>query len=494
MKHRELLKSRASSEPALRAPAGLSRRRFLQMLGVGGLAATFADFLPAVARSSFAENAEPLYFIFCTFEGGWDQLLALDPRDNTQYQDAEGVIYPAYHLQAPNNATFSSLLSSNPSGLLKPTGSNITFGPSVGRLAEGNLYQDLCVIRGLDMGTLTHEVGRRYFLTGKVPRGLQASGSALSTWMAAQGGARTLIPNLVVGMETYNEGLDSAASGLVVQSYSDIQTVLTALGTPLAENVNGAIDAYLQPTGARCEYDLLNGNGQVTQYLSARTRAVNMVEGNLGSLFAFTTTPSTPELQALYEAFHIGGTNAQINAQLAGGAGEAMLAAQAITNDLVQCASIRLAENIDHHDDDYLTTHFASLNTGFNALADLIQYLKGKQHPTTGKSFWEHSVLLVTSDFARTPNLNNRSGRDHHLASSCLVAGKGIRGNQVIGGTDELNFGSRGIDLATGAPLESGGWTVRPSDVHASLLDAVGLPYDHIENQSPQIISALRKG
>jgi hypothetical protein len=37
------------------------------------------------------------------------------------------------------------------------------------------------------------------------------------------------------------------------------------------------------------------------------------------------------------------------------------------------------------------------------------------------------------------------------------------------------------------------GALIRPSDVHATLLDAAGLPYDHISNQEPRIIQAMKK-
>lgn len=481
----------------------MSRRRFFQWVGAASAAFAAHELWPSFAQGrarmrmsgqASGQAPDPLYFIHVTFEGGWDQLLSLDPRDNTLYQDAGGVIYPAYHLQAPNNPDFNSLLSANPSGLIKPSGSNITFGPAVGRLGEGTLYQDLCVLRGVNMGTLTHEVGRRYFLTGKFPRGLAANGSALASELAHQVGDFTLIPNLAVGTETYNEGLESWASGLVVQGYPDLQTVLTPLGTALPAETAAAVELYLQHTGPRCEYELLNHQGQVSQYLASRVKAVNMVAENVGSLFAFTTTPSTPEMQALYEAFHISGSNNQINTLLAGAPGRAMLAAQALTNGVAQGVAIKLADGIDHHDDTYLTDHFAAIKAGFDALADLIVYLQQTIHPQTGKSYWQHTALLVSSDFARTPNLNARSGRDHHLSASCLVAGPGIRGNQVIGATDERNFEGQGVELSTGAVVGSNGVVLRPPDIQATLLEGLGLSWSHLSNQSPQLIGAMLKG
>jgi uncharacterized protein (DUF1501 family) len=149
-----------------------------------------------------------------------------------------------------------------------------------------------------------------------------------------------------------------------------------------------------------------------------------------------------------------------------------------------------LVSGIDHHDDSYLTDHAPALLGGFNALADLITFLKNKSYDGSS-SYWDHTVLMCTSDFSRTPNLNNREGRDHHLASSCLVAGKGIKGNQVIGGTDQgMNF--QDIDLATGeVDLSGAGWTVRPPDIYASVLQAAGLDASNIENQNPQVITAM---
>ena len=94
------------------------------------------------------------------------------------------------------------------------------------------------------------------------------------------------------------------------------------------------------------------------------------------------------------------------------------------------------------------------MRNGFNALADLISYLKITLDKN-GKPFWDRTTVLAFSDFARTPNINARGGRDHHLPSSCLIAGRGIKGNQVIGGTTDNNYGSRPVNLTTGAPMTS---------------------------------------
>ena len=138
------------------------------------------------------------YLLLCYFSGGWDQMLALDPRDATapQFQQQQAYaaggsgIYPAY--DKLTDAGVKALLAQNPTGIQTPqltVSTPLTFGPAV----PASLFahaQDLCLVRGVNMGTLTHEVGRRYFITGKFPRGLQAAGSSLPT-PARQASARS---------------------------------------------------------------------------------------------------------------------------------------------------------------------------------------------------------------------------------------------------------------------------------------------------------------
>ena len=110
-----------------------------------------------------------------------------------------------------------------------------------------------------------------------------------------------------------------------------------------------------------------------------------------------------------------------------------------------------------------------------------------------GGKVWDHTTLVVFSEFARTPTINSRNGRDHHLASSCVVAGPGIRGNLVVGATSDQNMAVRKMNLTTGAPDDDAGALVRPSDVHATVLQSMGLPHEHLSNQSPQIITKILK-
>jgi len=458
----------------------MSRRGLLSVLGLAGGAMLLRN---PLARALTTPEGEPIYLVYAAFRGGWDQLLALDPRDATRFTDPRKVD-PAYALAAENDPTLAAVLADTAgTGLVRPTGSNITFGPAIGALA--NRFRDLTVVRGVFMGTLTHEVGRRYLLTGKFPRGLQAAGSSLATWAVSEVGDRTPIPNLVVGMESYNEGLDSFASGLVIQRSSDLLSVLSRIGQPLPDRSTTAIDDWIWAD--KCADARLDGAGGVRAYLDSYERAKVFSSGALATHFTFRSPAPTPELEHLYAAFGVGTSDFQ--ADIAGPKGQAMIAAQAITQGVSQAVSIELATDLDHHDDDWADLHAGMLREGFDALDALIGHLQATEIPGTGKSYWERTLLIAGSDFARTPTLNQRGGRDHHLASSVLLGGMGLRGNVVIGGTDDEAMAALPVDPASGA-VDLDGVSIRPADVHATLLAAAGLPHSHLDNQDPVVLAA----
>jgi hypothetical protein len=473
--------------------SGFSRRDLLKYMTFAGAAMGAGQLIPAFVRaaetSSFSEDDHP-FLIFCTFDGGWDQLLACDPRDATDSSYGEGkTIDPAYATIAANSvdADLSDVINNvtGGTGVFTPAGSAISVGAAMHKLADTH-WQDLCIVRGLDMGTLTHEVGKRYFLTGKFPRGLAANGSSMTTAAVSSMGELTSVPNLVVGMETYNEGLPSFASGLSLSSPSDILAVVASLEERLAGNTKSVVDGYTSDWN--CDAMRMDGQGVVSQWMDAWNQAEILASGELAEYFNFLTDdPGSSAAEAMdFFGLSDGPPNQIIN-KMAGPWGQVFLAGQAVRNSVCQSVSIRLASGIDHHDDDWESLHGPALREGFDALSALISFLK-QYKDTNGKPLWDRTVIVASSDFARTPKRNSRGGRDHHLSSSCVVAGKGIKGNQVIGGTD-ATYTRELIDPATGAV--GGTLMMRPPDVHATILKAIDVSYEHISNQDPTLITAM---
>lgn len=76
------------------------------------------------------------------------------------------------------------------------------------------------------------------------------------------------------------------------------------------------------------------------------------------------------------------------------------------------------------------------------------------------------TLIVMTTEFGRTPKINQNAGRDHHPGCfSTLLAGAGIKGGQVVGSTDKI-----------GKSVEDG--HCYPQDLNATIALACGLPID----------------
>ncbi len=466
-----------------------SRRSFLEIVGLGaGVVAldSFAMPFSALAGPGDAGNL----LLFCYFSGGWDQLLCWDPRpnDDPKYQVNERYngpgttgIFPGYDLVVDPGVEAVLANAASKSGVQKR--GNLTFGPAIPDSLSSH-YQDFCLVRGMAMDTLTHEVGRRFFLTGKFPRGLAASGSSLPTMVASLSGNGSLLPHLSVSAEAYNEGQPAFASPIRVNSASDVLNVLKPLGTPIAADTDSALLAFEEAADTCPEHEL-NGSGLVSLFHDSRKQARSMVSGSAATLFSYSI--SNP-VEPLFSTLGIG-----TSADLSGPKGKAAIAALALENGLSQAVGLQLAQSLDDHFD-WDTDHATNLRTSFDALGNLIAYLKAADYKGAGGGkVWDRTTLVVFSEFARTPTINPRNGRDHHLTSSCLVSGPGIVGNLVVGASSDQNMDAVPMNLTTGAPDPVNGHRVRPPDVHATVLASMGLTYDHIANQTPALITKMLK-
>jgi uncharacterized protein (DUF1501 family) len=327
-------------------------------------------------------------------------------------------------------------------------------------------------------------------MTGKFPRGLAPNGSSMTSVVANQEGAAALIPNLAVSTESYNEGLPAFASPIRVNSADDVLNVLKPLGTALSPDSAAAIEAFEDETASNCQHDEYNASGIVDLFRSSRDKARTIANSTASSLFKFSLSAPPPEVVPLFDALQIA-----TSADLAGPKGKAAIAAQALVNGISQAVSVELSRGLDDHFD-WETQQAPTLRQSFDALGLLIRYLKNTPFQGGADSVWQHTTLVVFSEFARTPLINGRGGRDHHLASSCLLAGPGIKGNTVVGATKEPNMSVSKMNLATGAAVgddDEAGMVVRPADVHATVLESMGLDWDHISNQSPKLVQAVLK-
>ena len=93
----------------------------------------------------------------------------------------------------------------------------------------------------------------------------------------------------------------------------------------------------------------------------------------------------------------------------------------------------------------------------------------------------EKLVLVLQSEMGRTPNYNKGDGKDHWSIGSAMFLGPGIKGNRVIGGTDEGQFAIP-IDPKTLQQDKGKGMRVRPEHIHIALRQLAGIE-EHPDSQ-----------
>ena len=93
------------------------------------------------------------------------------------------------------------------------------------------------------------------------------------------------------------------------------------------------------------------------------------------------------------------------------------------------------------------------------------------------------TMIVMLSEFGRTPKINMTMGRDHHPSVfSCLFAGGGVKGGQVIGSSDE-------------DAMQPKDRPVKVSHLHASICHALGIdPDKEVMTQLQRPMKLVDKG
>ena len=140
--------------------------------------------------------------------------------------------------------------------------------------------------------------------------------------------------------------------------------------------------------------------------------------------------------------------------------GRGCLVARRLIETGVRAAEVTL-DGFDTHADNFggMATQAAALDP---ALAALLKDL-------TDRDLLKSTVVLVMTEFGRTPQINALDGRDHWPNGfSCLIGGGGLASGRVIGGTDPA-----GVKPPTDP--------VSVQDLYATVFAALGVDHEYEE-------------
>jgi hypothetical protein len=398
------------------------------------------------------------YYIFCKFDGGWDTLLSLDPRDPQAFT-------PGAENQTLINPGYDLLVSNTPDGgpVYRPNTPLGPMGGYMGDLLNPGYADQIAVVRGLDMMTLSHDVGSVRARTGRAPMGSMPTGSSAATWFAHHYGGTDLIPNLALFEDVYNTDLPSLVNPLSASSVPDLVSMLTPTQDPLSPLARDQVNQLLAAAYA-CPSALASPFQQASVQAEAQAKVV--VEQNLVSQFdVMAQTPQMQALRDLYGFWHHDNGQAR-----------AALAVRAITSGSCRCVSFVIADGLDTHEGNtWDIVQGPSQAAGFNTIARMMDDLSSVEVPDgSGDSYMDRTNIIAYSEFGRTPRINAYGGRDHWLANSLLLAGADIQGGQVLGGTSDVGMAPLPINVATGAIDLAEGVALRPAHVYQALFYAAG--------------------
>lgn len=439
----------------------LSRRKaLLGLFSASGLATLPAlDVLWSGAQAGASAKPKDRFYIFAYWGGGWDILLGLDPRDPEVFHDGnvrETRTRPGYHLL--------DVLDHGSDPIEAAPG--MWVGPYFGDLAGH--AQRLSIVRGLNMDTLTHEAGRRRFLTGRLPAGIQPRGSSISTWLSALTAEGLLAPQISLGVESFNLDLPNWATAMQVRSAGDLASAFRSPVGGLGEDGEALVDRFLRDE-ALCDQARRSPIWQAME--ESRLGADAVADQELDDLFAFESDDG--DMVALREHYGMIGNTAQI---IGGAPARAAAAVQAITHRISRVVTLQVASGLDTHGSEWGGAQGPRQEAGFNLVARMMEDLAVRPFGD-GSSWLDHTVIVGFSEFSRTAMLNASEGRDHALTNACLIAGGPVRGGRVHGASTEIGMGPGPINLQTGQP-DPAGEVPRPDHVLRAVLAEAGFEDD----------------
>lgn len=417
----------------------MTRRDFVRLTSAAGLGAMipFADISRARAEAK-APYEGPL-FILINAQGGWDPTSLCDPKGRASELS-----------ESPVNMFFTDDIQ---------VAGNIPYAPVPGLETFFEAYhQDLLVINGVDTETNGHDSGRRNMWSGQLAEGYPSFGAAVA---AAHGS------DLALGFIT-NGGYDNTA-GLVAPTRMGNTDVVTRLAYP--NRVSPAQNEtmyHLPETYARLEkmrQARLQKRMEMPQLPRVRS-AMGMLHGAHGS---------ENQLQKLtdYLPDQLDNSGNPLKRQA-----EVAIASYK--------AGLTISANLTYGGFD---THGNHDNSHFPRLVEMMDGVGYIMEEAERQGVADKVVVVVGSDFGRTPWYNDGNGKDHWSITSYLLMGAGIQGNRVIGATDGGHVPYT-VNPET-LELDPNGIRITPGHVQRSLRKLAGVYATEVDQLFPLAVEDL---
>lgn len=390
----------------------LSRRKFVISSGAASGTIWLTGLLPTRLFAAPQSNT-PHFFINILYRGGMDHSYLFDARPEAF--TAAGLVQN--YLLDPNfrtgNQAIQNLKGKAPIEYAPRNGGKSWRSPLTDTLVAGH-GDDLAIINGIHMlNNDGHDDNQEHFLTG-TEQGKEIYAAKLS------GSSRQDIFNYLISGRSND--FRNAALGLQLNPESFAKLLAQLPQTPLATPVEKfLVQQYLSNQEYSDGGSFSIGSAKLHQaalksesvMAELRNRGQNS-QGNTGRSIV-NQNDIMPILSTILQAFRMGFSST------------AIIAIDALSVD-------------NHRDGPDGPVAQGEIIAQIN---DVLTYLKGQEYlPGSGKRFFDVTTVMFGSEFNRTfRQLNEGSifnvGTDHNpYANSIILAGKGIKGAQVVGASD----------------------------------------------------------
>jgi hypothetical protein len=309
---------------------------------------------------------------------------------------------------------------------------------------------ELVVVRGLSMGTNSHTAGQVYMDTGVLSNSGDVNAASIPAIVASESQATIPIVQLNGGAEPLTDrGLFNPVSVVRAQNLDLYRSMYPATRKELDQKL--LMLDYLRNSATRMKA-VTGTNDRLTDLESAEAKVRVQFESDVGSKLELTGADLT--------AFNDGAP-----ANLDESARDAFaLTLKLLKNDLVTCVNLGF-NGFDTHANQ--ERRLEPVVTSFDHLiAVLIDELKAADA-------LDNTLIVIYSDFGRTPKVNQTDGRDHWPVGGAMMIGGGIAGARFVGGTND-SLQSEFVDATSGLVTSANsGIQLNPTHLAGSVLELV---------------------
>jgi uncharacterized protein (DUF1501 family) len=405
------------------------RRDFLKLCGLAGLGLAI-PYRPSAARDKAPEKDEPYagpYYVVFNASGGWDTTYLMDPKGvngiNRLYKEGD-ILTKGAHKYAP--------IKEHARGGMCNEDFYAEFGDEV------------LTFNGLDYSVNNHSPGARYMATGKL------DSLAYPTFAALVAACRG--PDCPLAFLTF--GNYSATGNLVAMSRIPYLPSLRTIAN--ADAIGGN-----EKSPYHDKFALDRIEEALKEQHEAAGAAARLPRAERGENMLYAAQVNSKALERVTQYIPKTVPKERLSQQ-------AEIALASFKAGVCVSANLTIGQFDSHANNDpdqmKLIPEFLA---GIAYLVRRAGELKIR----------EQLVVVVQSEMGRTPNYNSGNGKDHWSIGSVMFLGRGIKGNRVIGATDEKQFAVPVAPQTLKLDKEKG-IRVRPEHIHTALREFAGVA-DH---------------